>query len=706
MTANDHSKQFMQIVDREPVTLRSVPAVFVKLLLVSALILAASNYALAQEQDTERTAHHSIARLWNEALLDAIRIDFARPTVHARNLFHSSAAMYDSWALYEHTSSQTPSLYFLGENVRSGNTAMPQCEFSDNSRAFWQSVAQTDVVKARETTLSFAVYRILQARFANSPGAFYTNQRLDTLFTTLGYDNEDNNYDNVTYSSVNPPLDPNFNGNPGLVDPNRWQTLQITDFIDQSGQSTGAVPAFLGAEWANVTPFALSANDSSQVIRDGTAHTVYLDPGAPALLSDDVEANLAYLRGNAMVAHWSSHLDPTDGVQWDISPASMGNTPDIPQNNNAILAFYNTLDGGTNAQGYDANPITGQAYESTMVPRGDFTRVLAEYWADGPDSETPPGHWFDIYNTMISDHSEFTRQWEGVGEELDALEFDVRAYFALGGAMHDSAIAAWSIKGAYDYIRPLSALRYMASLGQSSDITAANYHVHGVPLQTDFIETIQSGDPLAGNGNINVGRIKARVWRGPSLIRNPETDVAGVGWVLLENWWPYQRPNFVTPPFAGYVSGHSTFSRAAADVLTAITGSEYFPGGLAEFTARKDEFLVFEKGPSVDVRLQWASYRDASDQTSLSRIWGGIHPPVDDIPGRRVGSEVAKRALEMSQQFFQGEIERPAPINSSVKSGSGCSISADAGKRGSTFFWWLMIAGTFALNKRYQARRS
>jgi len=500
MTVNDRSKQSLQLADCKQLILRSAPANFLELLLVSALALAASNFAFAQEQHTELTANHSVARLWNEALLDAIRIDFARPTVHARNLFHTSAAMYDSWALYD----PTPSLYFLGEDVRSGNTTLPQCEFSDNNREFWQSVTETDVLKARETTLSFAVYRIMQARFADSPGAFYANQRFDTLFTTLGYDplhtsrdaygkhdgsNEDNNYDNLAYSSINPPLDPNLSGNPGLVDPNRWQSLQISNFVDQSGQS-------------------------SEVMRDGTAYSVYLDPGAPALLIDDPEANLAYQRGNALVAHWSSHLDPTDGVLWDISPASMGNAPDIPQNNDAILAFYNTLDGGTNEQGYDVNPITGQAYESTMVPRGDFTRVLAEFWADGPDSETPPGHWFTIYNTMVSDHTEFTRQWEGIGDELDALEFDVRAYFTLGGAMHDSAIAAWSIKGAYDYIRPLSALRYMASLGQSSDLNATNYHEHGIPLQTGFIETIQSGDPLAGNGNVNVGRIKARVWRG------------------------------------------------------------------------------------------------------------------------------------------------------------------------------------------------
>ena len=57
---------------------------------------------------------HSVARMWNEALLDAIRTDFARPTVHARNLFHTSAAMYDAWTLFDDQAQP----YFLGKTVR------------------------------------------------------------------------------------------------------------------------------------------------------------------------------------------------------------------------------------------------------------------------------------------------------------------------------------------------------------------------------------------------------------------------------------------------------------------------------------------------------------------------------------------------------------------------------------------------------------
>jgi len=130
------------------------------------------------------------------------------------------------------------------------------------------------------------------------------------------------------------------------------------------------------------------------------------------------------------------------------------------------------------------------------------------------------------------------------------------------------------------------------------------------------------------------------------------TDVAGVDWILAENWWPYQRPTFVTPNFAGYISGHSTYSRAGAEVLTYLTGDRFFPGGLGEFEAPKENYLVFENGPSETVKLQWATYQDAADQSALSRIWGGIHPPADDIPGRKCGIIIADKTFKLAEQYF------------------------------------------------------
>ncbi|WNH09872.1 T9SS type A sorting domain-containing protein [Thalassobellus suaedae] len=108
--------------------------------------------------------------------------------------------------------------------------------------------------------------------------------------------------------------------------------------------------------------------------------------------------------------------------------------------------------------------------------------------------------------------------------------------------------------------------------------------------------------------------------------------------------------------------------------MTLITGNEYFPGGLGEFIAKKDDFLVFEKGPSTDVILQWATYRDASDQCSLSRIWGGIHPPADDIPGRKIGEKIGQNDFYFANDYFKGKLTNnnlqnivyPNPIKKSL----------------------------------------
>ena len=127
-----------------------------------------------------------------------------------------------------------------------------------------------------------------------------------------------------------------------------------------------------------------------------------------------------------------------------------------------------------------------------------------------------------------------------------------------------------------------------------------------------------------------------------------------MGWILGIDWVPYQRDTFVTPPFAGYISGHSAFSRSAAEVMVLFTGSEYFPGGLGEFEATANEFLVFETGPTETVTLQWATYYDASDEAGISRLYGGIHPRMDDLPGRRIGSLIGRDAFARALTYFDG----------------------------------------------------
>ncbi|HRP63825.1 MAG TPA: hypothetical protein PK400_11065, partial [Phycisphaerales bacterium] len=243
---------------------------------VSLCLLTSTTYADSKE--------HSIARIWNEALLASIRKDFARPPIHARNLYHVSAAMWDAWAVYD-----ADAIGVFG-----------------NEKAVAKYVAA-----ARREASSYDAHRVLKHRFANSPGAAETLPMLANLMVELGYDpefdsifgtspaaignrcgqavidagfadssNEAGNFQHPAYEPINDPLVVEMPGSPNLIDPNRWQSIWLNVIIDQQGNVIeGNVPKFIGPHWGFVTPFALGPQHATPG-KPG----VYLDQGDPPYL--------------------------------------------------------------------------------------------------------------------------------------------------------------------------------------------------------------------------------------------------------------------------------------------------------------------------------------------------------------------------------------------------------------------------------------
>lgn len=142
----------------------------------------------------------------------------------------------------------------------------------------------------------------------------------------------------------------------------------------------------------------------------------------------------------------------------------------------------------------------------------DRKKSIVEYWADGPASETPPGHW-NLLAQFVSPRD---------GHDLD---HDVKLFFALNGALLDVSIATWDAKRFWDSVRPITAVRYL-----------------------------YNNQPI-------------RAWGGPGL---------GTQTMLGQDWRPYQPCTFMTPPFPEHTSGHSAFSMAAAEILARFTRSERF----------------------------------------------------------------------------------------------------------------------------------
>ncbi|HXA52335.1 MAG TPA: vanadium-dependent haloperoxidase [Candidatus Acidoferrum sp.] len=215
-------------------------------------------------------------------------------------------------------------------------------------------------------------------------------------------------------------------------------------------------------------------------------------------------------------------------------------------------------------------------------------KMIAEYWADGPNSETPPGHWA-LFAQFVS------------ARDRNSLDEDVRLFFALSNAVFDAGIAAWDAKVAFDSVRPITAIPFLF----------AGQQIH--------------------------------CWGGPG---------AGVITTDGRNWVPYQAATFPTPPFPEFLSGHSTFSAAAAEVLLRFTHKDAF-GASMTFAPGTSKY---EPGfsPKTNVTLSWGTFSEAADEAGVSRRYGGIHFEAGDLAGRALGRVVGRQAWEHAQELWDG----------------------------------------------------
>jgi hypothetical protein len=222
----------------------------------------------------------------------------------------------------------------------------------------------------------------------------------------------------------------------------------------------------------------------------------------------------------------------------------------------------------------------------------DRQKVIAEYWADGPNSELPPGHWC-LFGALVS------------ARDHHSEDDDAKMFFAMANAGMDAGIAAWDLKRYFDTVRP---------------VTAVHYYKAGQQI-------------LA--------------WGGPGKGTMP---------IRGEDWRPYQQANVVTPPFAEYVSGHSTFSAASAEVLRRYTRSDRF-GASATIAAGAS---LVEPGlvPAQSTTLSWPTFSDAADEAGMSRRYGGIHFVHADLQGRLIGRLIGAQAYAKAEAYWEGKKER------------------------------------------------
>ena len=197
----------------------------------------------------------------------------------------------------------------------------------------------------------------------------------------------------------------------------------------------------------------------------------------------------------------------------------------------------------------DFNRVKSIGSKFSTTRTADQTQI-AVFWADGPGTATPPGHWNVIAQEVAAQ------------EELSTAE-NARLFALLNITLADAACVAWDMKFEYYLWRPITAIR------------EAN------------------------------------------LDNNPKTQP--------DSTW---EPLINTPPFPGYVSGHSTFSGSAATLLKRFFGSDKIA-----FTTSSDAM--------PGVFRSFNSFSEAADEAGQSRIYGGIHFDCDDKDGQQAGEQLA-----------------------------------------------------------------
>jgi hypothetical protein len=259
-------------------------------------------------------------------------------------------------------------------------------------------------------------------------------------------------------------------------------------------------------------------------------------------------------------------------------------------------------------------PLVGSAQleadiDENIALNGSLTleqKAIVEFMRDGPRSTGQSGHWLQFAQDVSR-------------RDHNGLDDDVKLFFAVANTAFDAFIASWDAKQAYDSSRPWTLIRHT-----------------------------RRGKRVVG-------------YLGPC---------AGVGEIAAEAWHPYSPEAFVTPPFPGYTSGHSTVSGACAKMLELATGSDRF-GAFARHTAgiytepgcsaARMQAKSGVPGPdaSTEIILELPTFTATAEMAGQSRVMGGYHIQADNVAGLALGRAVAQHSWPRYQAYFAGTAPPP-----------------------------------------------
>lgn len=529
----------------------------------------------------------TISVRWDRLAQEAVINTAPGPTIASRAYGMVHTAIYDAWSAYDPLAVGTQ----LGDALqRPGpeNTAANKTE-----------------------AMSFAAHRVLSELFPTQVDLF------DELMADLGYDPDDTAMDARTpagignisaealltfrrndgsnqlgdhpdgdgtpYSDISGYQPVNQPGDP--IDIERWTPEQVP--IDAQPGEEQRVQRFLTPHWGYVVPFS-SALESGRRL-----------PLPEPFLSFDGESDWE-ANPNPFFpdfGHDPSHFSPWHELRpSEPEPFLLVDGEVDLQAGTIALSDGSSVPISPEIVGTIINPEFIEQTEQVVdysAYLADEHKLIAEFWEDAGGTSFPPGTWmtFGQYVSARDDHT---------------LDEDVKLFFNLGNAVFDAGVATWESKVYYDYARPVRTVRELGELG------------------------------LIGEFDSELGGFAIEAWGGPG---------EGIQTILAADFLTYQTPGSdPSPPFAEYVSGHSTFSAAGAEILRRFTGSDDF-GAAVTFEPEESRF---EPGmtPQTPVTLEWETFGEAAAEAGISRLYGGIHFQDGDLNGRSLGRQVAGKVWE------------------------------------------------------------
>ena len=351
---------------------------------------------------------------------------------------------------------------------------------------------------------------------------------------------------------------------------------------------------------------------------------------------------------------------PSDPTTIDISPGAYG---------------HNSL-GANDGKGWAKNPVTGQPYPPEVVLEGGLRArhggVLGRR-AEVRDAARALEH--------HRQHGEPTRRASSAGSSARARR-SIRSRGTCTCTWRSTAPSTTrpsrrgTSSGAPSPSGPSRSSGGWGRRGSRPIPTGPSYDPGGLPLVPGLIEVITKESSAPGQRHAHlaffVGQIAVRDWLGEPGDRTDQ--VSGVGWVRAVDWITYQRRTFVTPAFPAFISGHSTFSRAGAEVLAQPHGEPVFPRRVRRVRgARRTRSSRSRRGRPP--RSACSGRRTSTRRTRRgSRACGGAstsRPTTSPDAGsaHRVGLDAVALACEVLRR--DGALTAPALAHLGTQSGPG-----------------------------------